>query len=58
MRREQLAAPEEAAGCRKDENHPELVNGSEAFIRGLRDRATDRLEELRQQTSASAGDRN
>ena len=51
QRCEQLAALEGAAKCWKDENHPELANGSEAFIRELRDRATHRLEEIRLQTS-------
>ena len=43
VRREQMAAPEKAAGCWKDENHPELEGGSEAFIRTLRDEAGRRL---------------
>jgi hypothetical protein len=51
QRREQLAALEEAAGCWKDENHPELANGSEAFVRELRDRAMRRLEKIQHQTS-------
>jgi hypothetical protein len=51
QRREQRAAFHAAAGCWKDEDHPELANGSEAFIRDLRDRAKDRLEEIQQQTS-------
>jgi hypothetical protein len=51
QRREQLAALEEAAGSWKDENHPELSNGSEAFIRELRDRATHRLKEIQHRTS-------
>ncbi len=36
LRREQIAALQEAAGCWKDEDHPELANGSEAFIHKLR----------------------
>ncbi len=51
QRREQLAAIEEAAGCWKDENHPELARGSEVFIRELRDHATHRLEEIENDTS-------
>ena len=51
LRREQLAALEGAAGCWKDENHPELANGPEAFIRALRDRAAHRLEEIQHRTS-------
>ena len=49
QRREQLAGLEEAAGCWKDENHPELAKGSEAFIRELRDQAQHRLEEIQNQ---------
>jgi metal-responsive CopG/Arc/MetJ family transcriptional regulator len=51
QRREQVAALEEAAGCWKDENHPELANGSEAFIRELRSKAEHRLDEIQRQTS-------
>lgn len=51
LRREQLAALEDAAGCWKDENHPELANGPEHFIRALRDQATHRLQKIQHQTS-------
>jgi metal-responsive CopG/Arc/MetJ family transcriptional regulator len=51
LRREQMAALEEAAGCWKDENHPELANVSEAFIRELRNQSVQRLEELDRQRS-------
>ena len=51
QRREQLAALEEAAGCWKDEDHPELANGSQAFVRELRNEATQRLEEIQRRTS-------
>jgi len=51
QRREQLAALDEAAGCWKDENHPELENGPETFVRELRNRATHRLEHIQRQTS-------
>jgi hypothetical protein len=51
QRREQLAALDAAAGCWKDEKHPELANGSEEFIRELRSGAGRRLEKIRRQTS-------
>jgi hypothetical protein len=51
LRREQMAALEEAAGCWKDENHPELAEGSDAFVRHMRNEATRRLEEIQRQTS-------
>ncbi len=50
-RREQLAALQEATGCWKDEDHPELANGSEAFIRELRQKSVERLERIQQQAS-------
>ena len=50
-RRQQLEALEEAAGCWKDEDHPELANGSDSFIRGLRNEAAQRLERIQQQSS-------
>jgi hypothetical protein len=50
-RREQLAALSEAVGCWNDEDHPELANGSEAFVRELRDGAAQRLEKIEQETS-------
>ena len=39
QRQEQIDALNEAAGCSKDEDHPELANGAEAYIRQLRDRS-------------------
>ena len=51
QRREQLAALQEAAGCWKDENHPELADGSEAFVKGLRDEAARRLDKIQQEAS-------
>ena len=50
-RREQMAALEEAGGCWKDEDHPELANGSEAFIRALRSGAAARLERIHSRVS-------
>jgi hypothetical protein len=46
QRCQQLAALKAAAGCWKDEDHPELANGSDAFIRGLRNEAAQRLERI------------
>jgi len=51
QRREQLQAVLEAAGSWKDEEHPELANGSDAFVRNLRDSASKRLEKLQQEAS-------
>jgi len=50
QRREQLAALQEASGCWKDEDHPELANGSEAFIHKLRDKAAKRMDRTQYQT--------
>jgi hypothetical protein len=49
-RREQLAALSEAIGCWSDKDHPELSNGSEAFVRELRDGAAQRLEKIEKET--------
>ena len=46
MRREQLAALELAAGCWKDEDHPELAQGSEAYVRQLRQEDQSRFEQI------------
>jgi hypothetical protein len=51
QRREQLAALQEVAGCWNDEDHPELANGSEAFLRGMRDEAARRLEKIQGEAS-------
>jgi hypothetical protein len=51
QRREQLAALDDAIGCWNDEDHPELANGSEVFIRKLRDEAVHRSERMQQQVS-------
>jgi hypothetical protein len=48
-RREQLAALEAAAGSWKDEDHPELANGSEAWVRQMRDESEARSHRLQQQ---------
>ena len=47
--REQLKAIEEAAGCWKDEAHPELASGSEASIRQMRQESELRFQRLQQQ---------
>jgi hypothetical protein len=46
LRREQIAALHKAAGCWSDKDHPELSEGSEAFVRQLRDRSRYQLDEL------------
>jgi hypothetical protein len=51
-RREQLKAVAEAAGCWKDESHPELAHGSEAWIREMRQESEARLRRLQQQPEA------
>jgi hypothetical protein len=51
QRREQLAALQEAAGCWKDEDHPELANGSDAFVKGMRDEGARRLEKIQREAS-------
>jgi len=51
QRHEQLAALQEAAGCWKDEVHPGLANGSEAFVKGMRDEAAQRWRKIQQEAS-------
>ena len=46
QRRQLLAAIREARGCWKSEDHPELANGSEAFVDQLRAESEKRLELL------------
>jgi len=46
LRREQLAALEQAAGAWKDEDHPELVGGASAYVEKLRREDDERFEEL------------
>jgi hypothetical protein len=48
-RRDQLSALMEAAGSWKDEDHPELANGSEAWIRQMREESGARFQRLRDQ---------
>lgn len=51
-RREQLEALQEAAGSWKDEDHPELANGSEAWITQMRKESKDRFQRLQEERSA------
>jgi hypothetical protein len=44
-----LQAVEEAAGCWEDASHPELADGSEAWIRQMRKESETRLQRLQQQ---------
>ena len=48
-RHEQLEALQEAAGCWKDEDHPELAQGSDAWVRRMRQESQKRLERLQRQ---------
>ncbi len=45
-RREQLEALREAVGSWKDEDHPELANGSEAWVRRMRQESEKRFEKI------------
>jgi len=47
-RHDQMEALREAAGCWKDEDHPELAQGSEAWVRQMRQQSAGRLERLQQ----------
>ncbi len=51
-RHEQLKAIEVATGCWKDELHPELAGGSEAWIREMRQESEARLRRLQEQRDA------
>ena len=46
LRREQLAALEQAAGAWKDEDHPELAGGASAYVKKLRREDDARFEGL------------
>ena len=52
-RREQLAALDDAAGSWKDEDHPELANGSEAWVRQMRQESEARLQRLQEQKESA-----
>lgn len=45
-RREQLDALREAAGSWKDEDHPELAEGADKWVRGIREESVKRLEKI------------
>ena len=46
MRQDQRAALREAAGAWNDEDHPELRDGVEQWVRKLRDEAEDRFRRV------------
>jgi hypothetical protein len=48
-RQRQLCAIEEAAGCWEDEDHPELADGSDAWVRQMRDQSEIRCHRLEEQ---------
>lgn len=45
-RRQQQQALQEAAGCWNEEDHPELAQGSEAWVREMRKQDEERFQEL------------
>jgi hypothetical protein len=47
-RREQLAALEDAAGAWKSEDHPELAEGSEVWVRKMRGASEARFQGLQE----------
>lgn len=51
-RREQLDALREAAGSWKDENHPDLVEGADRWVREMRQESISRLERVEQHREA------
>ncbi len=51
-RRKQLAALKAAAGSWRAEDHPELAEGSEAWVRSLREEGEARLEQVEERRSA------
>jgi hypothetical protein len=52
-RREQLAALENAAGAWKCEDHPELAEGSEAWVRKMRGASEARFQRLQDQKEST-----
>jgi hypothetical protein len=46
LRREQLAALEQAAGKWKDEDHPELAEGGAAYVTRIRQEDEERFDRL------------
>jgi hypothetical protein len=51
-RREQCDALREAAGSWKDEDHPELADGADKWVREMRQEAAKRFEKIEQQREA------
>jgi hypothetical protein len=51
-RREQREALREAAGSWKDEDHPELAGGADAWVREMRQESVKRLEKIQQRREA------
>jgi len=51
-RGEQLEALHEAAGAWRDDDHPELANGSEAWVRQMRQEAENRFEKIEKRRGA------
>jgi len=51
-RREQRNALREAAGSWKSEEHPELAEGAEAWVRKMRQESVKRLEKIEHQREA------
>jgi hypothetical protein len=56
LRREQLIALDLAAGTWKDEDHPELANGSVAYVDSLRREDDARFERLVESQGGAGGD--
>jgi len=52
-RREQLAALEDTAGAWRDEDHPELADGSEAWVRQMRQESEARFRRLQDQKESA-----
>ena len=51
-RREQLEALQAAVGAWTDENHPELADGAEAWVRKMRDASVKRVQEIERARNA------
>jgi hypothetical protein len=51
-RREQREALREAAGSWKDEDHPELAEGADKWVREMRQESIERLEKIEQHREA------
>ncbi|MGP8247841.1 MAG: hypothetical protein ACLQVN_25420 [Bryobacteraceae bacterium] len=51
-RREQRDALHEAAGSWKDEDHPELAEGADKWVREMRQESIERLEKVEQHREA------